>query len=411
MNHLLDTLVSRIEPLFDGPILDSGGLLHSALKLSEVRPFVKEDFPKGTRRYQIVGHEGLPWSDFMNYENTGMVQGTFLSAMCLKYKVTHDNAALDKARRTFQGIRKVYEMSQPIAAGFYCKPWGGRMQTETSSDQFIYSMTGLDDYYDLASTDEKRQIRSMMVAMASFWLEHHYDWNYYGRPLKWPQERFVAFMAFAVKYCGGHEFEEELKRLLASQENREGSPFASTRKERMFKDEAGRDCLVVYPESSLSTYLSFAPVLKLGTPSRRLVDICVDSFEVGKTAIAEDGTVYGDLIFDAATGEYREIPMEETVYNPDKSWIAIACLHGPYRKGGMQSTMFARFALCLSDILPSCNGVQVAEKILSSVGTQHLTWFEDPFGIFPMEIKWMSDVLSCDAAANWIWCYWKLRSL
>lgn len=406
MDELQNT-AHYIEDIFDSKLLDSNGILLAMLKLSTMAPLRPEDFTEKDLRYLVAGYEDLSTADFMNYENSGMVQGTFLSAMCLKYKATNDCNALQKARRTFQGIRKVYEMSQVIEHGFYCKPWGFQTRDETSSDQYIYSMTGMDDYYEFASPEEQAQIREMIVAMASFWLVHHYDWNYYGRPLHWPEGRFIGFMALALKYGGGSRFRDELNRLMEFQAHSDIPPFASTSKVHAYKDEQGRDCLNAYPEACLSTYLSLAPALKLDSTGF-IMDILRDSFTSSISAIAEDGTVYERRIKDSKTGEYHEIPPEETRFVP--GLIApLAGLYGPFRKGGMQSTMFSRFAIEYAALDSNSNGREFARHILQAVGTRHLTWFEDPFGIMPDGLRWMTDIFSGDAAANWLWCYWKLK--
>jgi len=400
---------ASIEKLFDEVILDEHNVLYSLLKLSVMRPFKKDDFTERDVHLVVVGKESLPASDFLNYENSGMVQGVFLSAMCLKYRVTNDPNALAKARRTYQGLRKIYELSQSVAPGFFCKPWGFQTMDETSSDQYVYSMTGMDDYYELATPGEQQEIRQMIVAMANFWLEHHYDWKYYGRPLHWPEGRFISFMALAMKYGGDRRFKDELKRLMEFQARSDIPPFSSTRNVQEFKDDQGRDCIDIHPETCLSTYLSLAPALN-GDSTGFIMRILHDSFVSGKDGIAEDGTVYGRQILDPSTGKYHEIPVEEAHYAP-VGWVPFAGVYGPIRKGGMQSTMFAHFALAFAQLEPECGGGDIAAKILEAVGTRHLTWYEDPHGILPECLKWSADVFSCDAAANWLWCYWRLQSL
>jgi hypothetical protein len=320
--------------------------------------------------------------------------------MCLKYKVTGNPDVLDKARQVFTGICKVYEMSQEIARGFYCKPWGGHVTDETSSDQFIYSMCGLDNYFELASIEEKKRISSMIVEMARFWMNQRYFWNYYGQPLKWRQNRFIAFMALAVKHGGGAEFLSEWKRLDEFQKNNPETPFCSTIPENEFSHESGK-ILSMTLEASLSTFLSLESAMKSANQPYYL-NICQRSFEYGCLGIADDGTSFAFLIRDPQE-------LDNCLhYKKTRALSPIFGLLAPYRKGGMQATMFARFAASFEDYSPGCGGRILAEKILQNVGNRHLTWFEDPFRIMPSEIQWMTNVFSGDAAAHWLWCHWKL---
>lgn len=400
----MNSCTLQIEKLFDSVILSRNGLLHSSLKLDEMRAWDPSDFGAEDVVSHIPGYENLSFADFMNYENTGMVQGVFLSAMCSKYRVTGDSDSLKKATRTFQGILHVYEISQSIAPGFYCKPWGGKATNETSSDQYIYTMYGLDDYFSLASPQEQEKIREMIVSMTAFWLDRNYDWNYYGVPLHWRKCRFISFMALAVKHGGGLRFQTELDRLIELQKNDSSTPFQSTLK------EGARDGkhLSVVPESGLSTFHSIEKAMQTQN-CPRFMEICRDSMEYGKTGLAGDGTSYGPMVMDETTGKWRELKVSETTYKTCRCQSPIYGLYGPYRKGGMQVIMFAHFALAFSDYDKECGGREFAENIMQQIGTSHLTWYEDPYQLFPKEISWMSNVFSGDAAANWLWCYWKLK--
>ena len=402
MKKNLADIADEIEQIVEDRLLDSNGLLLSLLT-PEQKPFPPGYFSKGKETITIPGYEKLDFSDFLNYENTGMVQGTFLSAMCLKYKCTGNENTLSKARRTFKGICRVYDMSQEIAQGFYCKPWGGRLTNETSSDQYIYTMTGLDDFFELALPEEKKRIRSMIVAMANFWLERRYCWNYYGQSLEWPKMRFISLMALAVKHGGGDKFLNEWKRLDRVQQSTSETPFRSTVPEKEFEQNAVK-ILSVHPDSCLSTFLSLESAMKQDNKPFYL-DICRRSFEYGCLGLTDDGNTFAFLIRDKESGGLKEL--EQVSYNPG-AFTPLSRIIGPYRRGGMQNLMFARFAASYEAYAPECGGLALAEGVLRKVGVKHLTWYEDPFLIMPPEIQWKVNVFSGDAAAHWLWCYWKL---
>ena len=406
----LSRAAGEIENFFDLLTPDANGLSMYSLRLDTMSPWKDSDFTGTDLFVRIPGYGHLSHAGFMSYENTGMVMGTFLSAMCFKHLASGDAGALRKAGETFRRIVKLYELSQKVAPGFFCKPWGGTLTDETSSDQFIYAMSGLDDYYELADREERRTIQNMIIAMADFWLSRQYVWNYFGAPLHWRECRFISFMALALKYGGGGKFERELTRLTARQEQDPNTPFQSTLKECTRMREDGAQCIFFTPENSLSTFLSLeAAMNRFACP--RFLDICRDSLEYGSLGIADDGTSYSSLIRYPGSDQLQEMRTVESRYTPHTDLSPIFGLSAPYRKGGMQSAMFSRFALASEKFIPD-HGVRVSvERILRKIGEHHLTWYEDPYRVFPPEIRWMTNVFSGDAAAHWLWCYWKMHLL
>lgn len=410
MYSALHDYARNIERIFDEKLCDPNkDMLYFSLRLDTLSPWQESDFTEKERVSTVPGYEDMNHAHFMNYENTGMVQGTYLAALCFKYAVTKDPSDLEKARAIYQTICAVYDMSQKIAPGFFCKPWGAQTTDETSSDQYIYTLSGLDEYYPLASEEEKAKIREMVVSMVRFWLDHNYDWNYYGRPLHWIECRFISFMAFALSYGGGKEFADELDRLIAMQNETDNSPFRSTRKESLHILQDGTQQLNSCPESALSSFLSYEKAMKEGYNNEKIMQICIDCLKHGKDSVAEDGTVYSARVRASENEPFRELTVAETRYIRHEDSSPIFNLRGPFRKGGMQSIMFARFVLAFERYAPEYADRQWVKDLLLKTGEKHLTWFEDPLNIFPDEIRWMTNMFSGDAAAHYLWCYWKLR--
>ncbi|MBO5723842.1 MAG: hypothetical protein J6S58_03355 [Lentisphaeria bacterium] len=405
---LLEQYAIETERLLEKCFRPENGLMCFSLKLDTLTPWEESDFTEKECVPQITAYEDMNFAHFMNYENTGMVLGTYLAALCFQYKATGRKEVLEKAARTFRSIELIYDMSGKIAPGFYCKPWGGHVTDETSSDQYIYTMSGLDEYYVLAPESEQAKIREMIPAMARFWLDRKYEWNYYGKPLRWRECRFIAFMALALKYEKSEVFEKELQRLTALQIQDETTPFRSTRKEALHKNPDGSEDLNSCPEAALSTFLSLEEAMKQNN-CERFMQICFDSIEHGTECLAGDGTVYGPRVRKTPEEPFHEIPVEETFFSGKRNPSPIFFFHAPYRKGGMQTTMFGRCLLAFDSFAPDQSRRDKVKEILLQTGTKHLTWFEDPYGVFPEELKWMTNVFSGDAAAHFLWCYWKLR--
>ena len=412
MNEKLKRYAELVETELEQFYDEKTGFLFSALNLDTRKPMTSEDL-SGDAAFPIADYYAPNTYDgVMRYENTGMVQGTLLAAMCLKYRATGDPEALKKAERTFKGIVKVYEMSQVIAPGFYCKPWGGAVTDETSSDQYIYSMTGLDAYYPIASDQEKEMIRRMIPAMVEFWLSHNYEWKFLGENMQWQQTRFIGFMALAYKYSGDPKYEKEMERLIQLQKNSPQAPYNALEQNRS-RQKNGQTLFSPRPEACLSSLLSMLPAMKVN-PDPVFADLNKRIYHQGRQGLAPDGTVYNMLVKNADEETYHEIPLSEAAYTPvPANYFQLYGVWGPYRQGGMQTLMYSRFLLLVKDYisLPEDPVALVEELLLKTWEHDHLTWYEDPNGIFPPCIHWMQNFCSGDAVTHWLWCYWKLYSM
>jgi len=99
-----------------------------------------------------------------------MCTGAFLCALTWQYRVTRDRAVLERARRTFEGLSFLYEVSQEIEPGFFCKFNEGKITEEMSSDQCLYAMVGLDRFRELATSSEADRIREIIGGIAGMWI-------------------------------------------------------------------------------------------------------------------------------------------------------------------------------------------------------------------------------------------------
>jgi hypothetical protein len=411
MDHILKQRAIDIELDIDTRLLDDNGILRGQLLYPDLVPYPLGYFGADKSFLKVNGYENMDLSDFINYENSGMVQGAFLAAMSYKYRVTGDADALEKARRTFQGIRYIYEISQNISEGFFCKPWGGKLSDETSSDQYIYSMTGMDAFFDLADLDEQLQIAEMIEKMTRFWKKRDYSYKYYGSLLNWQKCRFTGFMALAYKYSGKIEFLNELRRLEILPEVKNQTPFnadiVSPMWSENWQDIIGRHHIFkVNAEAVSSSLLSFEPILANGLERDSFYHNMLGKiFDYGCSATAPDGLGYSFLLYDSQHEKLK--PLEVTLPNPTNENWHFSGFIAPFRRGGMATTMFARAAVRIHKYLPDIGADRMALNILNKIDRKHLTWYEDPMNCFPDDLKWMSQSYSGDAAAHWLWAYWE----
>ena len=180
---------------------DHDGLILCSVNAATMKPYQLDDIKdrpdgKGT----FVERSAIPQAIkpvWMNYENTGQASGTYLDALCAKFKVTRSPEARDLARKTFEGIIKLWENGAKIehslgggGRGWFPKPYDGLRSFEgmheCSVDQYCEITLGLQSYYEvMASNDEKRTIEAIVVSFADWWYDHDFAGIYLGEPVWW----------------------------------------------------------------------------------------------------------------------------------------------------------------------------------------------------------------------------------
>ena len=411
-----DARADAIDTLVNKCLVDRHGLLRSAINADTMQPF-NPHFFDNKEYLQYPGQNWDDHGDLIHYENVGMSSGAYLAAMSLKHKATGCEKALVAAQRTFKGIVWLYDLSQQVEPGFYCKCYGGVLSHEISSDQYIYTFAGLDEYYPFAEKEEQTLIEKMIEEMVRFWMRKNYSYPYFGKPLNWPIERFPAFAWLAYHYSGKKEFLDEFQRLLEHPATQNKIPFGPGSWDELvrffhdheprydFEQNSTKRFIAGHGESSASGWLSLFPLFKYDAPAHDLwLKKAEDMVARDRHYIEEDGTVGGCYLLDTATGELSAVTqMLNDGSDTEVGWKYFRLVSG-YRSG-MWSTMFARALVSMNryldeDLLP------IAADILSKHKTEDLLWFRDPDGHqFPDDMKWMARTWSSDAVTNWLWGY------
>ncbi len=354
------------------------------------------------------------------WENTPMVMGEYLASQICKYRVTQDALALKRARRCFLGLRKVYELSQSVAPGFVCKPYGGVVSDETSSDQAQYMVNGFDLYYPFATADEQAFIREAVVKIADFWMGRDYNYKYYSHPLQWQRNRFFGFLKLAEKYSGEAKYAEERRRILANPQNTVTAPYSSN----LEKDMTGRlkpphPQLLVHSancECAMTGFLSVNNVMDDPIVGRYVRSLLPQFYQMATEGLYPDGNAYNVLMRDG--WGFYEIPRRYSFVNDParhpKPWNCLRVMTvGPKRYGGHVASA-ALSALALMAPHDGAAAKWLRDRggdMLYRIATRHLTHIEDPYCIFPPGARWSTRVRSGDALGFWLWAYWQLRAL
>ena len=414
--HVAAAKAESCEDLIEKSLVDQYGLVRSAVDIDTLRPFPKGYFD-GKCIHDYPGHNWRDFSEYMSYENVGMCSGAYLAALIWKYKATNNSAVLKMAYRTFRGIKWLYDISQAVEEGFYCKCYGGKLSEQVSSDQYIYTFAGLDQFLEFADAETGKQCRDMCESMVRWWIGKNYSYPYFGRDQNWPLERFPAFSWLAWKYTGKREFLDEFNRLCGLNEVRNRIPFGKSREEAIaeltthepyfdFEKNTSLRAFSMMPENSESGFLSLEPMLKYGAPEQGLwLEKARKMFDWNKRMHIEHGMAKVRMLYDTKTGEITSV--EEVMDIPVKSAPWNSRFYGFIGKtnSAMQSVMFARAALGMYEYLKDPEMLRISAEILKEVDLRRLYWYNSKQ--FPEELKWMNKVFSGDAAVHWLWTYWE----
>ena len=139
-----------LSALIEEKAMDSVNIVRMMLDY-ESREIVteKNNIPK------ILGSD-IPGNIFMPYEDAGMTTGAYLAAQSLNYQTTRSADALRRAKKAFSAVCYIYELGRNgICEGFFPKPYGAKFSDHCSRDQYLFTMSGLVEYYNIANEDEE----------------------------------------------------------------------------------------------------------------------------------------------------------------------------------------------------------------------------------------------------------------
>ena len=412
---LLEAEAARLEQLMEEKFFGPGDIAMASLDW-DYSPWAMPQ-PAG-RSYFDIPHLTTPIAGQRAYENSPMVMGELLAAMERKFKVTGDARARRLMARCYNGLRKVYELSQPVAPGFFCKPYGGVMSDETSSDQYNYALYAFDVYYPYATEAEKAEIREMVVKMADFWMSRDYSYKYYNNPLQWQRCRFLSFLKLAEKYSGDAKYAREIVRILSNPDEAAETPYQADI-EYHDRGEPCPDGRINYganAEAALSGFLAVHNLKGDAAGGAYYGRVLAPLTKAAVVDLDPDGAAYRALLKDDRTGEFFEKDAKYTTYRPKDSapppWNSDDRLvSGPLRFGGHVSAGGVNALVQMApEYAPAADWVRAnATKMLYRIAKAHLTHLEDPHGLYFPSCYWNTRVRSGDALGFWLWAYWTLR--
>ena len=389
----LDSVAIGLERRLDRELMDSKGIYGGVKEKSDISKWDAKGF----------------------YENSSMVQGAVLAALCAKYRVLGDPSVLKKARKLCCGFFKIYDLSAPGGKGFYCKPWDWHYQAETSSDQYVYAFLGLDGYYPFADERDRMRIRTIIPEMARFWIDRNYRYLYFGKTIDWQRCRFLSFATLGLKYSDDPTFSSEYNRLLSDPDVTNDIPFRAS---LALRRDVSKDGDVVYGgelEAALSGVLSIYSCLSKEKNHPYFICVMDEIHELVVNMLAPDGTCYRYVVRNP-DGSYSELARERTKVSPPtpgSEWNAPNYrTFGPFRLGGRHSAAGIAALALMSPYHKRSNQWLGAhgKELLTKVAAGKLTDYEDPYHILPDDfMKIIDGRLRGEAIAYWLLAYWTMR--
>jgi hypothetical protein len=399
---------AQFEETVERHLVDPHGLILSWLDAKTMRLFAPDFF---TPDLDILRHPGAvaeeEFGAYIAYENAGMCTGGYLCALVWKHRVTSEPSALDRARRTYQAIAHLYDVSQVVEPGFFSKFHCGRLSREMSTDQCLYAMLGLDQFAALATAAEQAKIREIIGGIAGMWLRRGYRHPYRERThdWQWPLNRFPVFLWLAWKHTGDEKFRDEFQRLATLPEVKAGPPFVPA-----LPETKARFLWPVTPEHTASAAASLVPLLAHDAPQRDtwLRQLRV-AYETGRPAIGDDCLERGHFYHDPITG--RTEPVEKPFYaagQPNPVWRHKGFVADV--KSGHSPTMFARAAFQIHRYHADLGAADTGRDILEAMDLPQMRWKIDYRDQLPPDQKWMTRAFDGDALVHWLWAYWLARA-
>ena len=321
------------------------------------------------------------------YENCGMTTGCYLESLCSVLRTPGDGTEeiRKRAKRTFDALVYIYNTGQAWEKGFFPKIWGDRLSHQTSTDQCLYAVHSMHNYYPFASEEDRKKIAEIIVGIAEFWHRRKYILTYYDRvDMVWPPLRFPPLLMLAYRYSGNEDLKKEALRIL--NEHRDIIPEYLVRGEYM---GASADCMTM-DTMNFELMVDFAPLPEEW--HEMLFSGLRKEWNQRKQSLTPDGYYRPNMHYDQKTG--IAVPREKGC--PRSAW----------------STMIVRAGLQLSRLIPDIypEAREAAELVLNQLAPEDMNYYHpEDKEQFESEQRYKMLFLSGDAITNRQWAYRLLR--
>lgn len=407
----LEARAQRFSRIVLDHAFDEHDLMRVLLRFDDLAPLRHEDVDPG-----MYHPRGVDLIEFLTYEDTGIALGSYLTAQCLRYRVTADPDARAAADRAYRGVRCTYQLGRATREGHYPKPYGGRNSDQVSRDQYLFTLVGLDLYHDFVEPHEQRTIQHMIGHMAAYWIDCNYTTRYYDLPPASHLDDFMAslflgVMAIAHARTGDARFGREYDRLLHDEQLDQRIGLTLREQYRRGRTYDGGMLFRQHENPTMMKTLAL-DVMWRTDPARRA--LCREALQR-----------YRDDDLFATFDPKTRLNYFCTGYDPASDTIhttepgEIAGMSNPLNLKGLTfggrrltagSAKTAACALLIADRLGDTHLAAVAHDILAAMPLEafRLMTAPGPEHIPPTH-AWETRALNCAALCQWQWAYWLAR--
>ena len=169
-----------VREYIDANLFDSVGLMMSGIDSHTDKAF-DPSFLTPRKVPRRAAHD--PWS-YWTYEDSVMSMGLYLDALVLQYEVTGEATHLQRARRMWTMIERVYAASQVYGPGSFLRPYGGflnmgKFMEPLGTDQAGPAFFGMYRYLQHVEGDEADNVRRVMLETLRWYERQGFRYFYY----------------------------------------------------------------------------------------------------------------------------------------------------------------------------------------------------------------------------------------
>lgn len=409
----LSARATHYASLLSNVAADDQGIVRTCIHHDGPRPLTEQDLPADFSQLgvdcSLVG--------FACYEDAGMTTGAYLAAQCHRYRATGDPEALRLAARAFDGIRCIYELGQSREAGYFPKPYDGKVSDHISRDQYLYAMNGMAAYHPLASRSVQAEIEEMVARMAGYWMRHQYRAGYFSLPEAshlddFMGALFLGIIGIAAELTGETSFHDEFDRLFTQEKL--GSRMSETLRQH-FRDGHTYDGATYFRQQENPMAMKAMAIDFLWDSSphhraswRRALQ-CFWDDDLLVSLDRDSGLNYyivgydrrQDKTFMTSPGVIAELE------NP----LALPGLNWGGRRQGAGSTQTAFAAAIIAHRLGHRGASETTRAILDCLELEHFRgWTVPSPDHLPPGEAWHTETYQSCYLAYWLWAYWLGRA-
>jgi hypothetical protein len=177
----LEKKAERLDRQLEECFVDPDGLIYNMVHSPGFRPYRAEDFSPDDMYRPMWKEQGWPTIEaWANYENTPHTLGCYLSYQSYRYQVTGEARCLDRAARTFDALKRNFEIGERVLErGYWPKPFGGLGEAHRSKDMTpdcnFGLVSGLDSYLNVAPSPLREEASEILKAIIDFYVKYDFD--------------------------------------------------------------------------------------------------------------------------------------------------------------------------------------------------------------------------------------------